>query len=328
MDKRTRTLNAMDCLPVDRVPVNFYRHLFTFGKTEEEQLAGQLAWFHESGMDFLLEETDGYMEFPLEGDPHDFTSWKRLKPLRKDNPYFVGQIERTKRLLDGLDGACLFYILYTPFSTIKHTIRDETTVMHFYRDHPKELADVMAILDEQNFELAERLVRETDTTGFFISLQNAEKNRFSPQEYQEFLAPWDRHLIDGVNRLSKYNIIHMCSWTGVPNNIGLWKDYHYKVVNWSVNIEENLSMKEGRKFFGSGTALMGGFDNRSGCILHAGSKKQIQDFTTNLLKEVGETGTILCADCSVQNDQSAQNIRYVVEASEAYAKAHKSAQKG
>ena len=211
---------------------------------------------------------------------------------------------------------------------IKHTILDETTVMRFYRDHPKELADVMALLEEQTLELAGRLSRETDTIGYFVSLQNAEKDRFSPQEYLDFLAPWDRRLLDGVNCLSKYNITHMCSWTGVPNNIGLWQDYPYKVVNWSVNIEENLSMQEGRRFFRPGTALMGGFDNRAGCTLHAGSKKQIQDFTTALLDEVGQTGTILCADCSVQNDQSAQNIRYVVEASEAYAKAHKPVQKG
>ena len=29
MDKRTRLLNAMDCKPVDRVPVTFYTHCMT-----------------------------------------------------------------------------------------------------------------------------------------------------------------------------------------------------------------------------------------------------------------------------------------------------------
>ena len=104
MDKRERTLNAMRGLPVDRVPTTFYRHLTAFGNDEESMIAGQVRSFHDSEMDFLVEETDGYMEYPLPGgDPKDLASWKGNIGLSRNHPFFTEQIERTKRLIDGIE---------------------------------------------------------------------------------------------------------------------------------------------------------------------------------------------------------------------------------
>ena len=115
----------------------------------------------------------------------------------------------------------------------------------------------------------------------------------------------------------------MCSWTGIPNRLELWRDYEYKTVNWAVSVEENMDMRKGREYFKPGTTLMGGFDNRPQGVLYRGSKEEIKTYTKKQLELAGEVGTILCGDCSLQVDQSREKVRYVVEASEEYAAEHR-----
>ena len=139
------------------------------------------------------------------------------------------------------------------------------------------------------------------------------------KEYQNDLAEWDVRLLNHVNGLSDYNITHLCSWAGEPNQLELWKDYPYKTVNWSVNIEKNMDFRQAREFFKPGTCLMAGFDNTPNGILYHGTKEAIIEETLKQLKLAGPIGTILCGDCSMQMDQNPERIRYVLEACEQYA---------
>lgn len=319
MDKRTRVLNAMDCKPVDRVPVSFYTHFLSPEGSADNGVPAQLKWLRDCNMDFLCVETDGYMEYPIPHSSGTLNDWADLKNLKKDSKYFTGQIDRAKRIAEHANDACIFFMLFAPFTTIKHTIGGEEKIMDYYRSGKDILNDAMKIIEEDTLKLADMLAEKTPVTGFFIALQNAEENRFSVQEYNDYLRSWDLNLLNHVNNLSEYNITHFCSWTGIPNNLSLWKDYPYKTVNWSVNIEHNLGLAEGRKYFPANTALMGGFDNTTAGILYKGSCDEIKEYTKTQLKLAGQKGLLLCADCSVQMDQDPKKIRYVVEACEEYA---------
>ena len=68
---------------------------------------------------------------------------------------------------------------------------------------------------------------------------------------------------------------------------------------------------------------MGGFDNTPNGILYLGDEKQIKEHTAAQLTLAGQTGTILCGDCSVQTDQDPKKVRYVIEACEEYAVNHR-----
>lgn len=314
VDKRTRVLNAMRQLPVDRVPVTFYTH---FPDQTDNTVSAQLAWFYESGMDCLCVETDGYMEYPLPNATPTVQDWKGLKPHRQDHPYIAGQLDRAKRIAAGMrEGECVFYMLFTPFSTIKHTVGEEAA-MALYRQNPQAMAEAMKAIEEDTLLLADLLQEKSGITGFFVSLQNAEVNRFSPDEYREFLAPWDVRLMAHTNRLSDYNITHMCSWTGVPNNLALWRNYDYHTVNWALHVEQDMDFARGRVFFKPGTTVMGGFDNAKG-ILYNGGEQAVKACTKNLLEQAGTTGLILSADCSVQGDIPRERLRWVAEACEEY----------
>ena len=319
MNKHTRVLNAMDYKPVDRVPVTFYTHFMTKEAQKNNTVPEQIAWFEKCGMDCLCIETDGYMQYPKGGEVKRISDWKGIKSLPEDHPYFCGQVDRAKRIREGIRDGAVFYMLFTPFSTIKHTIDSEKGIMDFYREDKELLTEAMKVIEEDTFRLADRIMEETGVDGLFVSLQNAGADKFTCEEYIRYLRPWDVRLLAHVNSLSKYNITHMCSWTGIPNRLELWEDYEYKTVNWAVSVEEDMDMGRGRAYFRPGTTLMGGFDNRPQGILYRGSEAEIKAYTKQQLALAGETGTILCGDCSLQTDQSTEKVRYVVEACEEYA---------
>lgn len=323
MNKHTRVLNAMDLKPVDRVPVTFYTHFMTPEAQQNNTVPEQIAWFERCDMDCLCIETDGYMQYPREGDVRQIKDWKGIKGLPKSHSYFSGQIDRAKRIREGIRDGAVFYMLFTPFSTIKHTIDSEKGIMDFYREDKEILAEAMKVIEEDTFRLADRIMGESGIDGFFVSLQNAGVDKFTGEEYVEYLSSYDKRLLEHVNSLSEYNITHMCSWTGVPNRLDLWRDYAYKTVNWAVSVEKDMDMRRGREYFRPGTALMGGFDNRPQGILYKGSEEEIKAYTRKQLELAGETGTILCGDCSLQTDQSTEKVRYVVEACEEYAAEHR-----
>ncbi len=323
MNKHTRVLNAMDHKPVDRVPVTFYTHFMTPEAQKNNTVPAQIAWFEECNMDCLCIETDGYMQYPKGGEVRRLSDWKGIRNLPKDHAYFCGQVDRAKRIREGIRDGAVFYMLFTPFSTIKHTIDSEKGIMDFYREDKEILAEAMKVIEEDTFRLADRIMDETGVDGLFISLQNAGTDKFTGEEYTEYLRPWDLRLLAHANSLSEYNIIHMCSWTGIPNRLELWRDYEYKTVNWAVSVEENMDMRKGREYFKPGTTLMGGFDNRPQGVLYRGSEEEIKTYTKKQLELAGEVGTILCGDCSLQVDQSREKVRYVVEASEEYAAEHR-----
>ena len=316
MEKKERILNALKGKPVDRVPTSWYTH---FPDQRDNTVADQVAWARETDMDMLCIETDGFMEFDCgKTDLSDPEVLANLKPHNPGDWYIEGQVDRARRIAEGLrDGAAVTTMLFTPFSTIKHSTHSETLVMKLLREHPKAVTHAMEVIEQDNFTLLERLAGEAGLDGVFLSLQNNEIDRYSAEEYARLLAPWDERVIARARSLFPMTILHLCAWRGVPNRVEAWRRYGCDVVNWAAHIEPDLGLAQGRRFFG-GPTLMGGFDNRPCGILHWGDEQQIKAYTRRLLDNAGPRRLILSADCSVQGDTPPEHLRWVAEASEAY----------
>ena len=81
------------------------------------------------------------------------------------------------------------------------------------------------------------------------------------------------------------------------NDLLYYRDYEAKAYNWAVHTEK-ISLKEGKDFFGN-KAVIGGFDNNTGTLLDSGNKADIARFTVDIIHEIGDTGVIIGADCTV-----------------------------
>ncbi len=321
MTKKQRIRNAIAGKAVDRVPTSWYTH---FPDQTDNTVAAQIAWAKATDMDMLCIETDGYMEYDCGktemGDPRILQA---LRPHRPHDPYIEGQVDRAKRIADGLhDDAAVTYMIFTPFSTVKHSIHSETQVMVLLREHPEAMRHAMSVIEEDNALLMARLAKETGLDGVFLSLQNAEIDRYTADEYARELAEWDRREIQTANELFPFTILHLCAWRGIPNRMGAWQGYRADVVNWACHIETDLGLRAGRTFFRPGATLMGGFDNREAGLLHRGSERQIKALTYHLLENAGTQRLILSADCSIHPETPAEHLRWVAEASAEYCTEH------
>lgn len=157
--------------------------------------------------------------------------------------------------------------------------------------------------------LARRVITEGKADGIYLSVQNVQDSRITPELYNEVIAPSELIVLETANRHSENNILHICGYEGSRNDLNLYVHYNAKVINWAVNVE-GISLAEGKKLFG-GRAVIGGFDNRPGGVLHSGSKEEIEALTEKLIREAGKTGIILGADCTVPGDIDLKRLDWV-----------------
>lgn len=317
MNKKQRILCAVNGGTPDKVPVAWYRH---FPDQRDNTVADQIAWVRSTDADMHCIETDGFMEYDCgKTDMSDPKVLAALKPHSADDWYIAGQVDRAKRIAEGLrDDAAVTTMIFTPFSTIKHSTHSETLVMELMKKYPEAVIHAMQVIEQDNFTLMEQLSAHAGLDGIFISLQNNEIDRYTAEEYRGLLEPWDKRLLAKAKQLFPFTIAHLCAWRGVPNRLNAWRGYTYDVVNWACHIENDMGLRSGREFFPQCATLMGGFDNRPCGILHWGDEKQIKAYTRQLLENAGTGRLILSGDCSIQNDTPAEHLRWVSEESAAF----------
>lgn len=322
MTKKERLFNAMNGKPVDRVPVAFYLHFFD---QTDNTVAETIQWTKNSRVDMTLIGTDGF--YPLMSDTplRTIEQWKAFRPYDRNHPFISLQLDRCTRIAEALkDDAATYICAFTPLAYFKHTLdAGQTIIMEYWNECKSDLLQVLDVLEEMNFILLDEL-KKSGLDGIMISLQNGEKWRFSREDYEKYITPYDKRLVDFVNKNYSNTIGHLCSWetenTNACINLDLYKDCDLQTINWGVYQRESMSMAEGRKYFSKAKAVMGGFDRTNEGVLYRGNEKEIKDFTKSLIRETGDTGFIISADCSINKATPDEHIRWVVEAAEEYAK--------
>lgn len=313
MTKKERVIAAMNNQQTDRPPVGFWFHF------PEEQALGQpcidahLAYYNHVDVDIAKLMCDGYFDYPNPVaksicDPHE---WYDMQPLGADHPFIREQVERAKAVKQGLVNDCfVLYNVFAPFSTLRQGTSDELIMEHIRRD-PDAVMHALSVVAQDNSTLCELLLSEAGLDGIYYCVQGGEKNRFSVEDYKKLIAPSDLKVLAHANRFSSYNVLHCCGWAGDPNNLELWREYPAKAVNWACFIE-NMSIPEGKQFFG-GRCVLGGFDNRRNSLIVNGTKEEVQSFARALVR-AGGPGYMVGADCTLPADIDTERIGWVVDA--------------
>ncbi len=317
MDKRTRMLNAMNKLPVDHVPVGMWFHFY--GEEEKGQACvdAHLRYYRETDLDFVKIMSDGYFPYPFNVEINDVSDLYKVTPLGKDHPYITEQVERAKAIVDALGSErCIFYNVFAPLSAARNTISDER-IMRYIREDKLAVMHALDVIAQDHALLCELLIREAGCDGVYFCVQNGEPDRFTPEEYSSIVGPSELYVLEHANRFSDNNILHCCGWAGASNRLELWQSYPAKVINWAVHVE-NMSLEDGRFFFGDRTSL-GGFETHwdehgHRGIIYEGTKEELQAYTRDIILKHGKYGLILGGDCTVDSTIDLERIRWVVEA--------------
>ena len=217
MNYRERFFYAMDGKEVDRVPVGFWHHFFDENWTGINNIRAHIAYYEDLPLDFIKTMCDGFFEYPFSYKIEKASDWAKVRPLGKDSEYIRGQIERAKAVNDHFiaERACL-YNVFVPFTVIRHTMGEEMVAAHL-KENPEAVNEAMKVVAEDTITLIEGLMKEAGCDGLYLPLQGGEYNRFTAEQYEQIVAPFDKMIYDCANSYSQYNMSHLCAWAGDKN---------------------------------------------------------------------------------------------------------------
>jgi uroporphyrinogen decarboxylase len=314
MNKRERVAAAFRGEETDRVPVCMWKHVPPAYWADDDRFAEYQARFYRStDVDFMKLSGDKYFGWPspaLDGIEKAEELF-RLEPLGPLHPYIRGQIERTRKVVKALGKDCVtLYLIFVPLSCIRLKI-GYPRMMKLIRENPEAMKYACGVVAEDLKLLVRGVIEDAGADGIFYSVQNGEENRFTAEEYRDWVKPGDQAVLDYANSLSAMNAIHFCAWEEIPNRLSVWEDYKAAVVSWS-RYFDIMDIQKAKEHFGC--TVWGGFDNRPGSFLYTAPKEEIERETARLVEQGGRKGFILGADCSIHDELPEERIRWVAQA--------------
>lgn len=313
MTKRERVIAAFKGQETDHVPVCFWKHVPPEQWEDEDFIKAQVDFYRETDVDFMKLSADKFFGWPhpVLQNLQSSEELYKMTPLGADHPHIREPIERTKKLIRELNGeCCTLYVVFCPLSYMRLEIGYDK-MMEVIRQDPEAVKFACKAIGEDVKVLIKGLIQEAGCDGVMYSVQNAEVDRFTYDEYREWVTPSDKDVLEYANSISDMNAIHFCGWEGVPNRLEVWEDYKAPVVSWARFVEK-LDVKEAKKQFGC--TVWGGFDNRLGTLLYDGTKEEIQAETRRLIAEGTKTGYMIGPDCSIHDELPLERIKWVIEA--------------
>lgn len=319
MDKRERVLAALHGQETDHVPGCFWRHYTPELERGEDIVEAHLKFYRDTDVDFLKISSDGYFGWPAKvlENLQDTAALYEIEHISPDSPFIREQVERAKKIVERLDGECVtIYTLFCPLSIFRLQVGWDK-MMECIRKDPEAVMHVCDVIADDENRLIDAIIHEAGVDGLLYSVQNAEKTRFTVEEYRKWVEPSDRKVLEYTNSISECCFLHCCGWdadeAGTCNHMESWQDYPSAAVSWASYVD-HMDVNEIRAFF-NGRPAWGGFDNRPGGVLYSGTEEEVKEETRRLIRLAGKKGFLLGPDCSLPTDIDSRRIKWVIEAS-------------
>lgn len=322
MTNKEKIFAAFENQEIDRVPVGFWFHFLPLDKRDSgvkepnllnDNVAGHKKFIDTFHPDFVKIMSDGFFHYPIgAGETYETAiDLNKISAITEDNPWVTGQVELVRQVTALQADTPYFYNIISPISSLEWII-GEDALYRLIKQSPQQIKAALERITDGQLVLAKAVIDKGGADGIYFSVSNPNNAEVSDEVYQQVIAPGEVRFLEEINRISRYHILHICGYQGKRNNLNIYTDYPAKVINWAVNVE-GVSLAEGKKLFGH-RAVIGGFVNVSGSLIHAGNKAEIQSFTRNLIAGAGKTGVILGADCTIPDDIDLEHLEWVRQA--------------
>jgi uroporphyrinogen decarboxylase len=311
MNKREAVLSVLD--PTQKpayVPAAFFLHFDPVFHRGQAAVDKHLEYFHYTGMDFVkIQYENRFPSLPQVQKPEDWA-----------NVPFLGLefYEAPLRVVEGLvkaagKEALVVLTLYSPFMNANHAVGD-ALLTHHILEAPEKVKKGMEIITASLMGFVKECVR-LGLDGFYTSTQGGEAHRFPDDSYfNKCIKPYDLALIEEINRVCQFNILHVCDYQMPNGDLNRFLDYPGQVVNVGLDlVDRHLSPKEAASIFGR--PFMGGL-NRKGVIL-TGTPEQARQAAVEVLKTAPER-FILGADCTIPSEVSWDNLKAAIDAAHSF----------
>lgn len=318
MTKKERVLSAIRQEEPDCIPTCFTMHFPPECANGDSAVEAHLDFLEQTDVDILKIMNENLVSSDWDlNTPEDY---QRLPAFSGKEPMFQRQEELVKRILDETGNSC-FNIgtlhsvgtsaMYHPFKRMGYGFdRSRMVFDRWLKDDPEKMTEAMKRIADGMCILAGKYV-EWGLDGVYVASLGAER-RFglTKEQFQEWIAPFDRMIMQAVKEAGGYCFLHVCNR---DVNLEYYRDYDeslYDVVNWGT-FEVPCSIKEGKEIFHHKT-IMGGLANRTG-VLASGTEEALVNTIHSLVESHGRKGFILGADCTIATQEDLSRIKLAVD---------------
>ena len=324
-EKRELVFKAFNNEKTNRVPVGFWFHYtpnellsaYEHPEYRDLNINGHKNFVKSFKPDFVKLMSDGYFLEPqteqILKKVKKAADLRKLQPIAPNDKWIKDQVSLVKKLTTSFGKeVAAFYNIFAPATAFKWATGGDKKLAAFIKEDKDAVIYALSVIAQNTSILAKEVIKSGKADGIYLSVQTIQDLSVGPDLYSEVIAPTELAVLSSANAAGGTNILHICGYEGVKNNLSLFKNYPAKVINFA-SVVEGVSLKKGKALFG-GKAVIGGFDNTKKGLLYKGTKEEIQAETKRLLKEAGKTGIILGADCTVPKDINFERFEWVREA--------------
>jgi uroporphyrinogen decarboxylase len=311
MNKRDAVLSLLDKDHTsDYIPAAFFLHFdpaFHFGQGAVEK---HLEFFQYTGMDFLKIQYE--LVFPHIPEIQRPDDWQKMPFYDLD--FYEKQLKVVEGLVEGTKkDALVLLTLYSPFMCAEHTTSNQILTNNI-KENPAKVKHGMEVITDSLMLFVKECIR-LGVDGFYHSTQGGEHGRFDdPALFNQCIRPYDLALMEEINRLCIFNILHVCDYRLPYSDLTPFLDYPGHVVNTNLElVDAKISPQDVEKMFGR--PVMGGLD-RLDVIAH-GTEAEVKDAVVQVLRGAPKR-FILGADCTVPSDTNWDNLRTAVSLAHTY----------
>ena len=287
------------------VPAAFFLHFDPAFHKGQAAVDKHLEFFRATGMDLVKIQFE-----------HPFPRLDIRKPAdwAKVPVYGLDFFETPLRVVEGLvksskKEALVLLTLYSPFMLAGQTASPETVVRHIAED-PEAFKKGISALTEGLLGFVKECAR-LGLDGFYASTQGGESGRLSdPGAFAQCVRPYDLALMNEINRLCVFNILHVCDYHLPYADLSPFTGYPGHVVNTSLKLADGSekTSREVAKMFNR--PFMGGLERRG--VIATGGPQAIQSAVRQAIKDAPER-FILGADCTVPAETPWENLRIAIQ---------------
>ncbi len=288
------------------IPAGFFIHFDPECDRGPAAIDKHLEYFHYTGMDFVKIQYEN--RFPVVPEITRPEDWPKMPYYGFD--FYEDQINVAKGLVEaaGKD-ALVSMTLYSPFMCAGHSVGKDVLADHL-RENPDQTRRGIEIIADSLMIFVKGCV-DAGVDGFYHSTQGGETHRFEGSPiFDECIRPYDLALMEEIERLCQFNILHVCDYEGGYTDLSPFVDYPGHVVNASLKLgEQTITGKEIAEQFGR--PFMGGLDRHG--IISTGSQDEIKAAVNSICRQAPEN-FILGADCTLPGNIDWENIKTAIDA--------------
>jgi uroporphyrinogen decarboxylase len=313
MNKKELVRLALLSQPVPRPPASFWFHFPQDEFYGDASVQAHLRFYRETNVDFVKLQNEH--KYTVESPLRTAADWADVRKASASVPFQRDLIEELKRVLDAIgDEVFVIVTMHGVFASAFHATRaPEESFSHgnpvvaHLREKPEAVSSALDAISDSIAEFSLACL-DAGADGIYYAALGGEEYRFTEEEFLTYIKPYDLKVMNAIMPHAEFNVLHVCK---DRVRLPLYADYPGHVVNWSVH-EQNLDIHAGRALFKR--PILGGMDYRG--VMVDGTHDEIRTAVQRVMDDVGTTGLLLGADCTLPSNTPTSNIRAAVEATQ------------